>query len=105
MCIRDSGNAPPARVIANQTYNGRMVVANSAEHPSRIWFSPALQPAFFRGADNPNDGDWVDIGTDKGDEILAMIVHPTMLVIYRSKSIWRHVGDFNAPAAVSYTHL
>jgi hypothetical protein len=95
----DNGNAPPARVIANQTYNGRMVVANSDEHPSRIWFSPALQPAFFRGADNPNDGDWVDIGTDKGDEILAMIVHPTMLVIYRSKSIWRHVGDFNAPSA------
>lgn len=86
--------APACKVIANQVYNGRMVVANSTAHPNRIWFTQALQPGFFRNSANENGGDWVDIGTDKGDEILAMTVRPGMVIIYRSRSIWRHVGDF-----------
>lgn len=90
----DHDPAPPCKVIANNTYNGRVVVANSAANPNRIWYTPALQPGFFRGALNPNDGDWVDCGTDKGDEILAMTVRPGMVIIYRSRSIWRHLGDF-----------
>jgi hypothetical protein len=86
--------APACKVIATQLYNGRIVVANSAANPNRIWYTPALQPGFFRGSGNPNEGDWVDCGTDKGDEILAMTVRPGIVVIYRSRTIWRHVGDF-----------
>lgn len=86
--------APACKVVANQIYNGRILVANSAAHPNRIWYTQALQPGFFRGASDPNLGDWVDIGTDMGDEILAITVRPGMAIIYRSRSIWRHVGDF-----------
>ncbi len=96
----DHDPAPAASVIANQSYNGRIVVANSTANPNRIWFTPALQPAFFRGSANANGGDWVDVGTDKGDAILAMTVRPGMVVIYRQKSIWRHLGDFGATDAV-----
>ena len=97
--VADHGPAPACRVMANQVYNGRMVVGSSAAYPNRIWYSPALQPGFFRGSNNPNEGDWVDVGTDKGDEILAMTVRPGMMIIYRMRSIWRHVGDFGAPDA------
>ncbi len=93
----DHDPAPPARIVANQSYNGRIVVANSAAHPNRIWFTQALQPSFFRGSGNPNGGDWVDVGTDAGDEIRALIVRPGMLVIYRAKSIWVHLLDFADP--------
>ena len=96
----DHDPAPPARVVANQIYNGRILVASSAAHPNRIWYTQALQPAFFRGAANENDGDWVDVGTDKGDAVLAMTVRPGMVVIYREHSIWRHLGDFGAADAV-----
>lgn len=96
----DHDPAPPARVIAQQIYNGRIVVASSAAHPNRIWYTQALQPAFFRGSGNENDGDWVDVGTDKGDAVLAMTVRPGMVVIYRQHSIWRHLGDFGANDAV-----
>lgn len=92
----DHDAAPAARVIADQVYNGRIVVASSADYPNRIWFTPALQPAFFRGAANPNEGDWVDVGTDKGDAVLAMVCHPGQIIIYRQKSIWHNVGDFGA---------
>jgi hypothetical protein len=92
----DHDAAPACRVIANQVYNGRIVVANSATYPNRVWYTPALQPGFFRGSGNPQSGDWVDIGTDRGDEVLAMTVRPGMMIIYRAKSIWRHIGDFGS---------
>lgn len=95
----DHDAAPAARIMANQVYNGRIVVANSAAYPNRIWFTPALQPGFFRGSRNPQSGDWVDVGTDRGDEILFMAVRPQMMIIYRSKSIWRVTGDFADPSS------
>jgi hypothetical protein len=87
--------APAAAVMANQTFNGRIIVANSAAHPNRMWWTPALQPAFFRGSGDDFGGDWVDVGTDTNDEIRAITVRPGLLVIYRAKSIWRQIGDFD----------
>jgi hypothetical protein len=93
-------DAPPAaRIMANQIYNGRIVVANSADHPNRIWYTPPLQPAFFRGSADAYGGDWVDIGTDSGDEIRAITVRPGFLAIYRAKSIWVHIGDLGDTSA------
>ncbi len=90
----DHGAAPAAAIMADQTFNGRIVVANSTAHPNRIWFTSPLQPAFFRGSGDDFDGDWVDVGTDSNDEIRAIIVRPNnMLVIYRARSIWVHLGD------------
>jgi hypothetical protein len=93
----DHDAAPPARIMANQIYNGRIVVANSADYPNRIWYTPALQPAFFRGSGNPQAGDWVDVGTDRGDEVLFMAVKPNQIIVYRKKSIWRVLYDFQDP--------
>lgn len=92
--------APPAAVIANQSFNGRIVVGNSTAHPNRIWWTPALEPGYFRGAGDTYDGDWTDVGTDREDEIRAIVVRPGMLVIYRAKSIWRHIGDLGDDNAV-----
>lgn len=93
----DHDAAPPARIVGNQVYNGRIVVANSAAYPNRVWYTPALQPGFFRGSGNPQAGDWVDIGTDRGDEILLLAVKPGQIIVYRAKSIWRILGDFQDP--------
>ena len=90
---------PPARVTGNQVFNGRIVVASSADHPNRVWYTNALQPAYFPGADDPNMGNWVDIGTDSGDAIIAIAVRPKTLIIYRQRSIWRQLGDFDDPNA------
>jgi len=89
-------DAPPAaKIMANQTFNGRIVVGNTDANPNRLFYTQALQPGFFRGAANPNDGDWVDVGTDAKDGILGVSVKPGLLIIYRDKSIWRQVGDFD----------
>jgi hypothetical protein len=94
-------DAPPAAAImANQTYNGRIVVGNSVAHPNRIWWTQPFEPSYFRGAASENTGDWVDVGTDDKDDVRAIVVRPGMLVIYRAKSIWRHTGDLGDPNAV-----
>lgn len=94
---QDHDAPPPAKVIANKTFNGRIVVANSADFPNRIWWTKADQPAFFTGSNDPNSGQWADIGDDSGDEILAIAVRPLTLIIYRRKTIWRVLGDFDDP--------
>lgn len=96
----DHDPAPPAAIMANQTFNARILVGNSAAHPNRMWWTPPDEPGYFRGSGDDFDGDWVDVGTDSNDEIRAIVVRPNnMVVIYRAKSIWVHqgdVGDVNA---------
>jgi len=93
----DHDEPPPARVMANKPFNGRIVVANSPDHPNRIWWTDALEPAFFPGASNPNTGQWADIGDDTEDPVLAIAIRPLTAIIYRKKSIWRVLGDFDDP--------
>ena len=98
--MEDDHDPPPScAVMANNIFNGRIVVANTAAHPNRMYWTDALAPAYFPGAENPNEGNWADVGTDSGDAILAITVRPKMLVIYRQKSIWRQIGDFDDPNA------
>ena len=100
--IMQEGMDPPpaARIVANQVYNGRIVVANSIANPNRMWFTNPLQPAFFPGSSDSYDGNWVDIGTDTGDGILAITVRPGFLTIYRQKSVWVHLGDCGSDSAI-----
>lgn len=98
--MEDDHDPPPdCSIMANQTFNGRIVVASTLEHPNRMYWTDAYAPAYFPGAQNPNEGNWVDVGTDAGDAILAISVKPKMLVIYRQKSMWRQIGDFDDPNA------
>ena len=94
----DHDPPPLARVMADTPYNGRLVVANSADHPNRIWYTPALRPSFFPGSANPQAGNWVDVGND-GDEIQHITVRPGMLIVYRHRSVWRIIGDFEDPSS------
>jgi len=85
---------PPAcSVMASVPYNGRLVVANSAAFPNRIWYTNPLEPNYFPGSGNPQAGNWVDVGSDSSDGILNLSVRSGMLVVYRQRSIWRVVGD------------
>lgn len=84
----DRGAAPAARVLADRPYYGRLVAAATSSNKNRIFYTNALEPSYFPASN------WVDVGDDSGDEILAMSVKPGMLIIYRERSIWRHVGDF-----------
>jgi hypothetical protein len=92
--------APAAAIMGTQTFNGRIVVGNSALHKNRIWWTQPFEPSYFRGAGNDAGGDWLDVGTDDKDEIRAIVVRPSMLVIYRAKSIWTHTGDLGDASAI-----
>ena len=100
MLMEADHDPPPAcSVMAAAPYNGRIVVANSAAYPNRIWYTNALEPNYFPGSGNPQSGNWVDIGNDSGDAILNLSVRPGMLLVYRQKSIWRVIGDLGDPTS------
>lgn len=92
----DHDPAPACMVMAAIPYNGRLVVANSAQYPCRIWFTEPDQPSFFPGSGNPQAGNWFDIQAQSGDQILHISVKVGYCVIYLSNSIWQVVGDLGS---------
>lgn len=92
--LGENHDAPPAaRVLADAPFNGRIIAASTAAYPNRLYYTESGQPSFF-----PLDN-FVDCGDDTGDEILRVSVKPGMLIIYRQRSIWRHIGDFDDDTA------
>jgi hypothetical protein len=96
----DHDPPPAARILAAIPFNGRILAANSAQYPNRIWFTRPLEPNYFPGSADPQSGNWVDVGNDSGDQILHISVKVGYLVIYRQRSIWQHSGDLGDPSAV-----
>jgi hypothetical protein len=93
--LEEDHDAPPAaRVMADKPFNGRIVVASTADYPNRIYYTKSGQPAFF-----PRDN-FVDVGADTGDAVLRISVKPGLLIVYREHSIWRQVGDFDDTGAL-----
>ena len=96
----DHDPAPAATVLASVPYNGRMVAANSAANPCRIWYAEPDQPNFFPGSGNPQAGNWVDIQAQSGDRVLHISVKAGYLVVYLANSIWQITGDFASSTSV-----
>lgn len=96
----DHDPPPAAMVLANKTYNGRLVAANTADHPNRLYYTNPNQPSYFPGSNNSQVGNWVDIGDDTSDEILHVSVKVGYLLIYRQRSIWRCMGDLGDASSV-----
>lgn len=88
----DHDAAPAARCIGNQPFNDRLIVGGSDAYPNRIWYTKANQPAYFPTLQ------YLDVGADRGDEILGISVKKGFFFIYRQRSIWWHVGDFDDPS-------
>jgi len=82
-------DAPPNVRVLGGPYNDRLLLASSDEFPNRVWYTKAAQPAFVPG------DQWVDVGADRGDAVLGLSIKKGYFVIYRQRSIWWHVGDFD----------
>ena len=86
----DHDPAPAARGIAGP-YFGRILAWSG----NRLYWSKVAQPAYWPGADDPAEGNWVDVG-EEGDDILAVTCHKRLAIIYKQRSIWRLLGDPDA---------
>lgn len=82
---------PPASGVIGPYY-GKLIAYNSDLHPARYWWTPSAQPWFFPGALDELEGNWEDAGGDD-EGILTATDHKQMLLLYKSKSIWRLAGD------------
>lgn len=87
--------APPARFVVGP-YLGRLIVFGTAANPNRMFWSQSDQPAFFPGSGTDAGGNWDDVG-EEGEEFTGCAIFPQVLVIIKSKSVWRLVGDPGDP--------
>lgn len=86
-------DAPPDASGLAGPYYGRLIAFSSALHPNWIWWTAANRPYMFP-ADNH-----APVGED-GEEILAITQHGRQLRIYKTRSIWRALGDPGDPGSV-----
>ena len=98
----DNGIPPTTRFLA--AFANRMWYARNPTYKSRLYFTAITQSetspnttgvAPTHGADIeivPSDF-WVDINKDDGDEITGLAVTLDSLIIFKSRSIWRLIGD------------
>lgn len=86
----DNDDAPLAKVIAGPYYD-RILLAQTAEHPERLFWSKQAKPYGFPGSDQAI-GNWNDVGMT-GEKILAITLRPHSALIYKENSVWALVGD------------
>lgn len=59
---------------------------------SRLYWSEIGKPWSFPGSGDENDGNWIDVGED-GEDIVTCTSHANQLRIFKTKTIWRILGD------------
>jgi hypothetical protein len=89
--MEDDHDPPPAAFGLAGPYFERLLAFNSVANPNRVWFTPSMQPWYFRGSAS-DDGDWFDVG-EEAEPTYAISVKPHMALIYKAHSIWRLLGD------------
>ncbi len=88
---QDNDLPPAARGVLGP-YFGKLVAWSTALRPARYFWTKAGQPFAFPGAVDPDIGNWEDAGGDD-DPILNAIDHKQAIIFYKSRSIWRLIGD------------
>ena len=87
----DHDPAPPATFNVGP-YNGRVFAFGTHANPNRMFWTNADEPQWYPGSGSNVGGNWADIG-ELGEEFIGAAVFPQVLLIIKSKSVWRLVGD------------
>lgn len=86
---------PPAGGLVGPYFN-RLLAYRSLANPNRMWWTQNgiwTWPGSGVLSGNPNEpGNWVDVGSSD-DPIVNVVLHPSVAIIYKSRSIWRLQGD------------
>ncbi len=82
---------PPAAKGLIGPYFDRLIAYNSVAFPNRFWWTEQSKPSYFPGSDAA-EGNWAPVGDD-GEEIVRIVQRPGMILFYKTRSIWRCIGD------------
>lgn len=82
-------DAAPAAIGAIAGGNGGIIAFRTLAMPNRLFYTRANEPWYFPAAN------YIDVGA-VNDTIMAVSQKPNQLVIYKQKSIWRHIGDLGS---------
>ncbi len=75
------------------SHNGRFWMANSAENPSRVWYSSVNADTGNADEDIILESSYFDINRNDGDEITAIYPYMGNLLVFKKRSMWYIYGD------------
>lgn len=82
---------PPARGLMGP-YLSQLIAWNTDAHPCRYFWTPKGLPWCFPGANDPDEGNWEDAGSDD-DPLVAVTNHQLMALFYKQRSLGRLFGS------------
>jgi hypothetical protein len=86
----DHDPAPAASGMIGPHFS-RLYAWNTPEHKNRLFWTEPNLPQYWPGSNDPQEGNWVDVGLDD-EEIVWCTIHSNLLVIYKERSIWVNIG-------------
>lgn len=72
---------------------------STAAHKNRLFFTQPNLPQYWRGSNDEQVGDWVDVGADD-EAIVWCTLHANLVVIYKERSIWIIIGSSPSTATL-----
>jgi hypothetical protein len=88
--VPPTGLDAPRFIIAKDT---RLVLAGSANNPSRLWLSnigqgEQVNQSALSDANQAGQGGFIDIGNDDGDEIMGLVIRGYEILVFKRQGIW-----------------
>lgn len=89
-------NDPPPPCDIGCIYKNHAFLSGDIRHPSRLYFSKMANSYSYP------QNNWIDIGGDDGDRIMAIIPLADTLLIFKRRSLYALVGEDSATWQVRY---
>ena len=89
-------NDPPPPAHIGTIYKNHAFLTGDTEHPSRLYFSKIANPFSYP------QSNWIDIGGDDGDRIMALVPLADTLLVFKRNSLYAVGGEDAATWQVRY---
>ncbi len=100
VCPIQNDYVPVAKYITN--HKERLVLANSSEYPSRVWYSSYNE---LGGGDEDRilEDNWYDCATDDGTVVNGITVHQDNVLIGKDRSQKYLTGDLDTASMIDFS--
>jgi hypothetical protein len=83
---------PPAAAGMIGPHFSRLYAWSTAQNKNRLFWTDPNLPQYWPGSNDPQEGNWVDVGLDD-EELVWCSIHVNLLIIYKERSIWMVIGS------------
>jgi hypothetical protein len=94
---------PPAAAGVIGPHFSRLYAWSTALNRNRLFWTNPGEPQYWPGANDPQIGNWVDVGLDDED-ILWCSIHANLIILYKQRSVWMLIGSDPSTATLEQVY-